>query len=217
MGLPVEAKAGPQIVGRGDMGPLQKSIPYGHMTTQDGGPCFEVAVQRGNVYGYSDQAGGQNPAGLSASPITGSLYNPLNSGVVGRIWYAGITQTVIAAAAAVQWVAINGTPLTAVTTVTTGTLATAQRNLLTGNPGKPSIQVLTTATLPAPPVALFTLGTLLTGAINLLPAQPPLFRWLNGCLFLQPGCSLSFQSSTITGAAGVFGEWIWEEVPIAQM
>lgn len=183
----------------------------GGLQTADTSARFQEAVLRGKCFIASDQGtGGQMPAGLSASPITVSLYNPASSGVNGIIWYASLTSKVAPAAAAVIWIAANSNTVAAATTGT----AASTRNCLVGSAANPGIQALTTATLPAAPVAVLTLGALLTGAITTVPQVAALGGFIDGCLIMAPGSSLSFQASTISGAAGCHGCWVWEEVAV---
>lgn len=179
--------------------------------TADRSARFQEAVLQGNVFCATDQGtGGQMPAGLSASPITVSLYNPASSGKIGVIWYASLTSKVAPAAASVIWIAANTNTVAAATTGT----AASTRNALIGSASNPVIQALTTATLPAAPVAIMTLGTLLTGAITVQTQATPLGGFIDGGIVMYPGSSLSFQSSTISGAAGCHGSWIWEEISL---
>lgn len=96
----------------------------------------------------------------------------------------------------------------------TGTETTAHRNLLLGGP-KPSIVPLLAATLPVAPVAVAILGMGLTGAITTLPASPSIGRWFDGALIIPPGANFSLQTSSASGASGMWCEYIWEELPIA--
>lgn len=171
---------------------------------------FQAAVSNGRVYSVCNQAGVTSQAGLSATTPVLTLYNPLGSGVKGRIWYVGCTFTVVFAAVAALFVAV-GTNVQAA--AVTGTLTTTHRRtrlgslLAHGN----SIQPLLAATLPAAPVAISLLGAGLTGAVNLLPAAPVIGRWFNGALELMPGANLSLQTSSASGASGMWCEYIWEE------
>lgn len=180
------------------------------LVTQDGHAQLQEAVFRGKCFSACQTTATTMPAGLSASPTTTTLYNPLNSGVNGVIWYGGVTNLIVFAAAATVWVAVNNNVVAAATTGT----ALQGVNLLAGSGNNPVISALTTATLPAAPTrALAILGAGLTGAITTIPTTAPLGRWFNGSIILGPGCSLSFQSSTVGPTTGTVGEWIWEEIP----
>jgi len=175
---------------------------------------FQRAVGEGRAYTVCNQAGVTSQAGLSATTPVLTLYNPLGSGVKGRIWYVGCTFTVVFAAVAAIFVAV-GTNVQAA--ATTGTLTTAHRRTRLGSLLAHGNQIipLLAATLPEAPVAVGLLGAGLTGAVNLLPHMVPLGRWFNGALELMPGSNLSIQTSAASGASGMWCEYIWEEVDLA--
>ena len=174
---------------------------------------FQDAVADGRVYSVCNQAGVTSQAGLSATTPVLTLYNPLGSGVKGRIWYVGCTFTVVFAAIAAVYVAVGTDVQTA---AVTGTLTTTHRRTRLGSllSHGNSVIPLLAATLPAAPVAISLLGAGLTGAVNLLPQVPTLGRWYNGGLELMPGSNLSIQTSSASGASGTWCEYIWEEVDL---
>lgn len=170
--------------------------------------ALQEAVLRGNCYAAANQSGVTSQAGLSATTPVLSLYNPLGSGVNLVLWYASVQLPVACAAAAIVWLAAN-TNLSAA--ATTGTAA-VQRNLFLGSANAPKGQPLLAATLPATPVAVSQIGMGLTGAITTVPSMLPLERWFNGSVIVKPGATISIQTSTASGASGLLGEFIWEEV-----
>lgn len=183
----------------------------GSLIVQDGHAKYQEAVARGKVFSACQTTATTIPAGLSASPTTTTLYNPLGSGVNGVVLYGGVTSLIAFTAAATIWVAINNNLAAAATTGT----ALAGVNMLAGSGNVATIQALTTATLPAAPTrALAILGVGLTGAITTVPTGAPVGRWFDGAIVLGPGCSLSFQASTAGPTTGSVGEWIWEEIPV---
>lgn len=168
---------------------------------------YADAVSRGRCYTVSDTAGHTTPAGLSTAPVSVSLYNPVNSGVFLSLLYAAANFSVVFAAVATVWVGVTPTGSAA----TTGTkIATQNCN---GGGGQGQVQGLTTATLPATPTILGELGQGGTGAVNLLPSYPALFKWFDGILGVGPGGALSIQCAAASGASGTWATWIWEEVP----
>ncbi len=181
--------------------------------TMDAHARYQLAVSQGNCFMVADQSGAQMPAGLSASPVNVTLFNPKGNNKFGVLWYAGLTSIVAPAAAATIWVASNSNVAAA---ATTGTVANPQ-NCQAGNQNRSTISVFTTATLPAAPIAIAVLGALLTGAITTITQAAALSRWFDGSVLILPGASLSFQASTQSGAAGTFGEWIWEERPLSDL
>lgn len=181
----------------------------GEQTVQDAHARFYEAVALGNCYGVAMQSGVASQAGLSATTPILTLYNPLGSGVNGLLWYAGVTQSVAPAAAMVVWLGANTVTQAA---AVTGTLTTSHRNLLLGGAQGNKIQAMLAATLPAAPIALATLGVGFAGALTVNNQQAPIARWFDGGMLIAPGTAVSFQTSTASGAAGLFGEYAWEEV-----
>lgn len=174
---------------------------------------FAAAVERGNVYAVSNQAGVTSQAGLSATTPVLTLANPAGSGKTGRLWFAGATIEV-AAATAGSIVLAAGT--NTVAAVVTGTLTTAHRNLKMGslNAQGNKLTPFLAATLPAAPVAISILGVMLTGAITTIPALGNFGRWFFGAVLIQPGTNLSIQTLVASGASGLLCEYIWEEVDL---
>lgn len=170
---------------------------------------FREAVERGRCFSVCNQAGVTSQAGLSATTPVLTLYNAAGSGVNGFLWFAGASMAVANAAAAAVWLAA-GTVVTAA--AVTGTATTAHRNLKLGG-ATPTLQPLLAATLPAAPVGISLLGMGLTGAITTVPASGIIGRWFNGGLVIAPGTNISIQTSTASGASGLWCEYIWEEWP----
>lgn len=177
--------------------------------------AFARAGERGRLYCTTHQGTGiVTQAGLSGTDAILSLHNPAGSGVTGKLHYCAVGAKVANVAAAVFWLAANTNVAAA---IPTGTAAVV-RNLklgggMTNNQGQ-TLEALTTTTLPAAPVAIMTLGIGLTGAITTVPGIAMFERWLYGALLIQPGTTLSFQTSTASGAASCHAEFIWEEVPL---
>lgn len=172
---------------------------------------FQEAVLRGSCYAVANPAGIQTQAGLSATTPALTLYNPAGSGKNGIIWYASAAFAVANAAAAAVWLAAN-TVVTAA--ATTGTLTTTHRNCLLGASANNSIQALLAATLPAAPVGIALLGIGLTGAITVETTAKLVGGWLDGAVVMGPGTSVSIQTSTASGAAGLWCSFIWEEIDV---
>lgn len=205
----ISGVVGPQIMSNGGQGRLRQT-PNGGLVIQGGGGYFQEAVRNGNVFSVANQAGVTSQAGLSATTPVLTLANPVGSGVNCVLWYAGASFSVAFAAASAVFAAV-GTSLAAA--AVTGTQTTAHRNMLLGG-GQPSVVPLLAATLPAAPVAISLLGMGLTGAITTVPQMQTLERWFNGAIILQPGSNFSIQTSTASGASGMFCEYIWEECPV---
>lgn len=173
---------------------------------------FAAAVERGRCFATTNQGTGIiTQAGLSATDAILALHNPAGSGVTGRLWYAGFLAKVAWTAAGVVWLAANTNTVAAVVTGTAAVVRNLKLGGLTDSQGQ-TLLALTTATLPAAPVAICTLGVGLTAAITVQTGLLPMGRWFNGAILIQPGTTLSFQSSTASGAAASHGEFIWEEI-----
>jgi hypothetical protein len=170
---------------------------------------YQEAVYRGNVYSVADTVGHVQPAGLSASPLCVSLYNPVGSNVQAVIWLAN-------AVALVAWAAASAVSIAtfASATATTGTALPAVNNK-TGSSGGSVVRPLTTATLAAAPAAsLWLLGAGLTGAITVETAAKVIGGWIDGAVVLQPGMTAVIVTSTASGTAGLWCSWIWEEIAL---
>ncbi len=199
-----------EVQGRPGSYPTAKASADGFALVQDGHSRFQQAVLNGNCYCVGDGTGGQNPSGLSASPISVCLFNPKGSGINAVIWYASVSSIVAPAAAQVVWLGINNNIAAAAVTGT----ALAAKNCLVGNAKTGAVTPLTTATLPVAPVVALVLGAFSTGAVTVQMMVPVVGGWLDGALVIAPGGAVSFQFSTISGAAGNMASWIWEEVPV---
>ena len=173
---------------------------------------YYESIVRGNAFVVANQSGVTSQAGLSATTPVLSLYNPAGSGVNGVVLWAGAFSIVVVAAGMMIWLAANTNIAAA---ATTGTATTAHRNLLLGNGKSPQLQPLLAATLPAAPVAIAMLGDFPgTLALNSQPPTATFYRDIAGGIILAPGSTLSFQTSTASGAAGLLCEVAWEEVAI---
>ncbi len=172
---------------------------------------YQEAVLRGSVYAVANQAGVTSQAGLSVTTPVLTLYNPLDSGTNGVLWFAGGSFAVANAAAAAVWLAVNTDVSDA---AVTGTATTTHRNCLLGSGANPNLSPLLAATLAEAPVAISTLGIGLTGAITVATQTPMHGRWFDGGVILKPGTSVSIQTSTASGTAGLWCEFIWEEIPV---
>jgi len=172
---------------------------------------FQDAVERGRAYGVANQTGVASQAGLSATTPVLTLANPASSGVNAVIWFVAASFSVAVAAAAGVLVAVGTNTVAA---AVTGTLTTTHRNLKLGVTGGNKVIPYLAATLPAAPVAVSVLGTVLTGAITVSPSGASFERWFNGGIILQPGTNLSIQTTTASGASGMFCEFLWEEVDV---
>jgi hypothetical protein len=207
--LLVWGKAGPRPIQDGGLDALRLSKDAA-LVNVPGHAQYQEAVMRGNVFISCNQTGVTTQAGLAVTTPTLTLYNPVNSGKAGVLLYAGFVMSVSTAAACVVWLAAN---VNASASAVTGTAATLSSCRI-ADPAQPTLKCYTAATLPAAPVAISILGVgcqaALTTALQLYAFQ----RYYDGSIIVWPGGALSFQTSTASGAAGAWGEFVWEEVSI---
>ena len=176
----------------------------GGLHVAQSGSRFEEAVNRGNVYLTANQTTVTTQAGLSATTPALTIANRVGSGKIVKIWYAGATGLVVAAAAAEIWACLGGYSATAVTETTVAIV----RNAKTGDTSAPTgIGVCAVATLPAAPVAIANLGSQTLAAVTVALDRYPFGRWWDGALWIQPGYNFSIQTSTATS---LFCDYIFE-------
>lgn len=204
-----EGKVSPQVLGDGAIGAVRLGKTGAAIVGHAHARYYE-AVSRGKVFGVANQAGITTQAGLSLTTPALTLYNPAGSGVNGVLLFAGAIESIVVAAASIVWIGLNTNIAAA---AVTGTATTAHRCMLAGGGGSPALSPLLAATLPAAPIAIATLG--IYNALAVVSHQPyqTIGRWFDGSIVLAPGAALSFQTSTASGTAGFFGEFVWEEVP----
>lgn len=211
MSVEVLGKVGEQDLSKGVTAPPALSR-YGQLVIQD---SFAAAVERGRVFSVANQVGVTSQAGLSGTTPVLTLYNPAGSGVTGRLWHATANLAVANSLAATVYLAVGTNTIAA---VTTGTLTTAHRGWKLGGITPASqgnkIVALLAATLAAAPVAVDILGVGLTSAITVFPAAQPMTKCYFGALLIQPGTNVSIQTSTASGANGLWCAYVWEEVDL---
>jgi hypothetical protein len=203
-----EIRVGPVVSANGGVNPARGDVTGATVVTQAHGD-FQEAVDQGNVFAVANQAGVASQAGLSVTTPVLTLVNPIGNTKKLAVWYVGCVFNVVFAAVAAVFVAVGVN-----TVVVAGTLTTAHRNMKVGSSVAPSGIPLLAATLPVVPVAIGLLGSGLTSAVNLFPVTAMLEKWYKGALILMPGTNLSLQTLAASGAAGMFCEYIWEEIAL---
>lgn len=207
--MQAEIRTGPAVSADGAILPMRGG-KSGEASVADAHARYMEAVYRGNVYKVANQAGAASSAGLSATTPVLTLANPAGSGKLGVLIYAGCVFSVAPAAAAVTYLAANINPAAA---AVTGTVANPV-NALLGTSGAAALKAFTAATLPAAPVAIAQLGVQFAGALTVANELVPMGRWFDGAVILGQGTAISIQTSTASGAAGMFCDYIWEEIPV---
>jgi hypothetical protein len=174
-------------------------------------PKYYEAVSRGNVYHTSMQAGASLGTALTASAVTLTLYNPINSGknLVLIAVSVAITTVPSVAGTAMYVLAANVNPFAAAPTTTT---AASIRNCLLGGANGIGL-AYTVATLPAIPVAwrMLNPGQYWASAIDAI--SPISFTdTIDGSAVLAPNSAVTVQG--LGQASSGIVSIIWEEVPI---
>ncbi len=182
-----------------------KASELGGLHVAQGGSAFEEAVNRGNVWAAASQATVVTQAGLSVTTPVLTLAPRIGQSKIVKLWYAGCGTLVANTAALAIWLALGGYLATAVTETTAATV----RNLKTGDIGPPpGVACLRVATLPTgTPVAISLLGIGVTGDVTVDNHMTECGRWYDGAVWVNPGYSLTIQTST---AGTLFAEFIFE-------
>jgi hypothetical protein len=169
-------------------------------------------VSRGTVYHASMQAGAALGTALTATAVTLTLYNPLNSGVNLVLLEVGVNITTYLAAAGTSVYALAGNVLTTAAAPATTTAATVRSCLLGGSAGRGV--AYTAATLPSVPVVLKTVGSLhLVGGTPVSESSFSLIDYTDGKIVLQPNTAVTLQGIG-TASSGIV-HMIWEEVAVS--
>lgn len=151
-----------------------------------------------------------NTAGTTASM---ALFNPANSGKNLMLIRAQLTVTVVPGTptAGIFGLYINNNPIAAAVTGTT----LAGTNCFLGNGTKPVAFTFTTATLPAVPTLVRSLGQKNFAALATVGAGIPPEYDFDGDMILGPGTAVSIQESTAdTTNSTASITFVWAELPI---
>ena len=170
---------------------------------------YHEAVSRGRCFHASMQAGAALGTGLTATAVTLTLYNPVNSGIHLSLLHAAVAITTVPGVGNVNFAyAINVNPLAAVpATNTPGVI----RNCLLGGAAGVGI-AYTATTLPAAPVIARMMPGGMYFATTAAAAPMSLSDWVDGSLVLAPNTCLTIQGIGIATAGIV--SMMWEEIPL---
>ena len=199
-----EGKVGTRALARGAVSEVRINNT-GALCVADTHGRYQEAVLGGNVFTASTQAAVTFGVGLSATLATFGLYNPAGSGKNLVVLSTQLAFSAAPAGATVLYYVANINPVAA---APTGTTLLVVRNSLLGVGTSAIGQALTAATLPAAPVALRVLTSIL-GAASI--TAPFIDDELSGQIIVGPGCVLSIQA---TAAASAFISMTWEELSI---
>lgn len=177
---------------------------------------YEELVYSGRVFYCANQSGVTSQAGLSGTTPVLTLFNPISSTVDLVVLFAGCQITVAAATAGMIWVGLHQATAAANAASAVGTVSANTRNALVQTSlaaGQGQCLLAGTATTP---IAIASLGVMLTGAITTTDAQPTYGRFFDGSLILTPNSAISIQTGVASGASGLFCEYVWMERPISE-
>jgi|SRR5579864_173073 len=207
----VDAIVGAILRAKGALATSFRLTKTGAMAVLDAHARFMEAVENGNCYFASMQAGASLGTALTATAVTLTIYNPAGSGVNLVIMEAsvGITTGLAAAGTSVLVYAVNNNLNAAAPTATTNAIITnALLNNLTGK-GK----AFTAATLSAvPTVAKILWSNRLIGATPVTEIAGVYVDQVDGKIIIPQGACLTIQGigTAISGILSV----MWEEVAV---
>ena len=202
---------GPQFGGTGSFNPPTGGVSGGLRTTDAHGRYVD-AVLSGRVFVACNQAVGTLQTGLTTAQTGLGLFNPQSSGKRLAILLASCVVTVAQpTTATVMGLCANTNTIQAVPTSQT---AAVVRNALLGSNASCTAQAMTAGTLAVAPVAVSTMGTVVTGAITTVSMEAAFFREYAGSLIVEPGVYIGFYTSIAPAATSFWGEIVWEEIPI---
>lgn len=173
----------------------------GRLITND---SFEEAVLQGNCYSGANQTGCVWTVELATTYTGLCVSNPIGSGKVLLLRYAGYSEVVAPTGIADAWIAIGHH---AGTNVAAGVAGTA-RNLKAGGAAGAG-KVWTGATLPVAPAYMFPIINGHTSAALSTSGVPGLVR-ITGVL--PPGGFAIIANFTIGVAVGAKGAILWQEI-----
>jgi len=173
----------------------------GRLVTEN---SFDVSVMEGHCYYGANQTGCVWTVELATTYTGLCVSNPIGSGKILRLWYAGYSEVVAPTGIADAWIALG---YHASTNVVAGVAGTA-RNLKAG--GAVGVgQVWTGATLPVAPTYAYPIINGHTSAALSTTGVPGLVRIAGA---LPAGGFAIIANFTIGVAVGAKGAILWQEV-----
>lgn len=180
------------------------------ITSELHGRYYETSYRRA-LFIAANQAGATLVSGLPTSYTGGLvLYNSLGSTVNLSINKVGFAASVVWSAAAVIGLAVGYNGGTALS----GLTAATPRSLFVGVGATGQGLAATVATLPTAATVSHLLGSTGTLATTSEGVIPPTVIDLEGGIVLPPGAYCHFYTSATGGAAGFFGFFQYEEIPV---
>ena len=206
----VRGVVGPSVAS-GDGSPVPMRLGRnGELIIGNGHGKYYEQVARGKCYHASMQAGASLGTALTATAVTLTLYNPLNSGVVLALLHAGVAITTVPGVGNVNFAyAINVNPIAVAPATNTPAVI---RNCLLGGPAGVGL-AYTATTLPAAPViARMMPGGMYFATAAAAAAPMSLTDWVDGSLVLAPNTAVTIQGIGIATSGIV--SLMWEEIPL---
>lgn len=199
----LQGTVGPQPSANGT-NPNIRQGKFGEIITADGFGRYHEPASRNQIFSAANQAAVNTPAGLTASSLNFTLFNPAGSGVLVSLLDIMIAIAAAPAAASVIWLVQNNNPLQAAPATTTSLVA-SNNNL---NTSSGAAKAFSTATLAAVPSILRLLGAVPAASnntINYIKDE------VAGLVIIQPGTYVSIQALS---AISIYAAMTWQEIPI---
>lgn len=184
----------------------------GELIVGQGHARYHEAVSRGRCFHASMQAGASLGTALTATAVTLTLYNPVNSGVNLSLLRSSVAITTVpgGAGTAVYAYAVNVNPLAAVPATNTEAVV---RNCLLGSAAGVA-KAYTATTLPAVPViARVAPGGIYWATAAAAAAPMAVSDDVDGAIVLAPNTAVTIQGIGVATSGIV--SLMWEEIPIA--
>jgi hypothetical protein len=207
-----DVKAGPLYVKETSKSPARMGLTGELCVNRAHGKYYE-AVSRGNVYSASMQAASSLGLALTATAVTLTLYNPIQSGYLLSLIFVSVSVQFTVVAGAPYVIAGNVNPYAAPPTVTTA--ANVINSLLGGKKGVGI--AYTAATLPAVPIIIkhITAGAWTPGAGGTQSTGWPCqTEYTDGSIILQPNTAITIQGIGNSANTNGIVSMCWEEIAI---
>lgn len=204
MSVDISTQVGPQRVADG---PGLNDLRQGKLAELIVGDVhgrYSEPATRGLIFSAANQAPVSSGAGLTASGVNFTLYNPAGSGVLLSLLNISIGINAAPAAASIIYLVQNNNPLQAAPATTTA--------LVVGNnylgPVTGTGKAFSTATLAAAPtvmrpIAFVPAAATITGFV--------IKEEVAGMIVIPPGCYVSIEATTVIS---LICSMDWEEIPL---
>jgi hypothetical protein len=174
------------------------------------GRYYEACLRR-SVFSGGNAAGVVTSVGVTATYTGLCLTNPIGSGYNVVLLKAGYAFSVVQPTAAL----VIGlmTTYSASTAITQSVVVTPATCFVGVGP-TPVGLLASSVVAPNAFTVRMILGSLGTAALTVPVTQPLTVIDMEGSIMLPPGGAVAFFTNVISGAAGFWGSFMWEEVPV---